>query len=161
MMDTEYKLLGIALAGAYLEGTSHGDKTSCTTYDTHLERYYGRLVEGGIVIDKRPCGLDTIYAGVMRGPLVDVTLSPGTVKRFSEIQRAANPLFLAGLLQSGWGPLLAHGMFAEPIDDYGSLDTVSLDLYIAYWGSRGARIGYRKGTEIHWTDGQIETIKQQ
>lgn len=53
---------------------------------------------------------------------------------------------------------LAHGLWAKTADGYSSLDRISLDLYVAFWLKRGARVGYRENDEIHWNDGAVETI---
>lgn len=73
--ENDWEYVGICDAGVY------GGKINCniTTYDTRLERYFCRLKDGGIVLDKRECfknnQIDTITE-IVNGPTLNLEMNP-------------------------------------------------------------------------------------
>lgn len=129
----EYTTLGVAAAGVY---ASVGDNCSVSIYDTRLDPYLGNLVEGGIVVDKRPCiHHEDFVKLVVSGPMVRESLPPKTISRLFEPNR-------------------------ECLDpkEAGGCDYVSMDLYLQLWEGIGARVGYRRGDYIEWNDGEKQEI---
>lgn len=136
----DWYTLGIAEAGVYGQGPNPYGSTpsSITTYDNRLENYFHRLMEGGTVIDKRPAfalNYDAAVSAVYRGPMLNPKLPEQTVNRLFEGNIPAS--------QAG-----------KP----NSIDSVSLDVYLAYWRPLGVRVGKRQGDSIVWEDGTIEPI---
>lgn len=130
----EYTTLGIACAGVY---ATVGDNVRVSIPDTRLSSYYGDLVEGGYLIDKRPCiHREDFVHMVVSGPLLKESLPYGH--------------------KEGWDRK------AIPVDPegekFGSLDYVSLDVYLDLWRKAGAKIGVRKGNKISWEDGSQTLI---
>ncbi len=129
--NKHYPMIGIALSGVY----AWADGESLRSYDTRLERFYYRLKEGGLVIDKRTCSEDDVLKYVVSGAMVQFSLPDNTKSRIWE-----NP-------EPCFSYLDAKGM-----------DKVSLNLYLDFWRSLGARIGKRVDNSIVWENGEIEQI---
>jgi hypothetical protein len=135
----EWEFCGIAQAGVYAATVkvsfgSSSSRASVTTYDPRLRCEVGNLIEGGVVVDKRTVSSDDLIHYVVAGAMLDLDLPAGHCK--------------------GWGDI-------EPCEDAKArkgFDFVSLDLYLKLWRSLGARIGVRKGDEIHWEDGRVWQI---
>lgn len=134
--------LEIALAG--VNGTSPNPWGSTpaqfSSYDTRLELYMHRLINGGTVIDKRMAfarDADACIKGVMSGPMLNPLLPKGIVDRCYLGHMDLNE---AGTLRS--------------------LDYVALDIYCDLWRDLGARIGTRVNNTIIWDDGTIDPISE-
>ena len=142
MSDTykkEYTILGIGDAGCWARAPSLFSDTSAsiTIYDKRLSCYYGDVVEGGIVIDKRPCTKrDDFVHSVCICPLLKESL-PNSTKQ-------------------DWNNQLIPCTDARSAT---SMEYISLDLYLNFWESLGARIGTRVGDEIVWRDGSKVAIR--
>ncbi len=141
---SEYTTLGIAMAGVY--ATCHnplGDMAcSVTIYDTKIEAYYGDLVEGGVVIDKRPCvDREDFVSMVVSGPMLKESLPSGHKEVFD----------------FGY-PRTLVACSAE--DKFSGFDYIALDIYLGIWRKAGAQIGKRVGNEIHWEDGTTVPIPE-
>jgi|ERR1035437_6413755 hypothetical protein len=142
MTKTEgtYTYLQIALAGISGEAPNEYSKLSparVTIYDKRLANYYHRLVNGGMVIDKRPAfdaDNDAAFRAVVSGPMINSILPLGTIDTLSGMVKSEDP------------------------NEARALDSVSKDLYAKYWSKLGARIGVRSDDTIVWNDGEIEPI---
>lgn len=135
----EYTILGIGDGGCWARAKSNFSDTSAsiTIYDKRLSCYYGDVIEGGIVIDKRPC-----------------------VKRKDFVRLA----FKCAILNEGLPPKSKQGWDMKIVPcvdarDAGGMDYISLDIYLNLWESFGARIGTRVGDEIVWRDGTKTAIR--
>jgi hypothetical protein len=128
----EYTTLGISSASVY---ATIGSNCSVTIYDTSLTPYLGKLVEGGIVCDKRPCKeRDDYISTIVSGPMLKESLPPNTKEAWRE---------------------------QEPCEDAskcGGFDYVSSNIYYKMWAEKGAKIGIRKGRYIFWNDGSKTRI---
>ncbi len=141
----EYTYLGIAAAGVYAKTTTQYNinstiTSSVTIYDNRLSPYYGDVVEGGIIVDKRPCiNHEEFYKMVINGPMLKMDLPNQTVELFT------------------------FPATQETIADArncGSCDNVSLDLYIKLWKELGAKVGYRRGNVVEWDNGEKSVIPE-
>jgi len=132
----QYTTLGIAAAGVY---ATSGSKSSSQIPDNRLHAYLGDLVEGGQVMDKRPClEHPDFFLMVFSGPMLKEDLPPGT----------CNKAFSREVLLCT----------AADFPNLGGYDYLSLDLYTELWRQLGARIGKRIGDFIHWEDGECQPI---
>lgn len=136
----EYDYLGIAMGGVYGRGPSKWSKDgfSVSIPDKRLSPYYGDLIEGGIVVDKRPC-----------------------IEK--DEARFVNRVYLSPLLKKSLPPKTMCKLFEkeEPCEDVtqcGPIDYISMDLYLDLWRKEGAKIGKRVGNEIHWENGEVSPI---
>ena len=126
-----------------------------------LERALEDLAEGGYVIDLRPLAAHPqLLSWVLRAPLSNGRLEDEQIERLpDEVREAARDLmpWLGGAYQ--WLAFLAATRSGEPADgSAGPFDGVSAASLAAYWGSRGARIGKRRGNAIDWSDGQRQPL---
>jgi hypothetical protein len=138
----EYTTLGVGGGGVHATAPSQWSDTTAqiTIYDRRLTPYFGDLVEGGVVIDKRPCvDRDDYVKMVVSGPILQESLPPGHKNVFDY-----------------GSPRTIIPCTTE--DKFSGLDYVSLDIYLALWSKMGAKIGKRVGDEIHWENGEITSI---
>ena len=109
--------------------------------------------EGTIVLDKREA-VERRPGDVVSSPMVDVRLAPGEVSRFAEYVRGLSASHresvgtMLGALPETAMPGLAALALAD--DDFGGLDYVSVPAYVAWWQSRGARVGIVQDGRIAW-----------
>lgn len=139
----EYTYLGIAAAGVYANAPNPWGDTpaSVSIPDYRLTAYLGDLVEGGTVIDKRPCvDRDDFVKMVVSGPILQSNLPSGSIKVWDGLSRRIDPCTIEQAKQAK------------------AFDELSLDLYAQVWADIGARVGVRKGNQIHWNDGSIQDI---
>jgi len=132
-------------------------KWSLTYYtDTWQQGPFQDLEEGGFAIDKKELLATSGEARsmVVNGPMVDITLAPGSIDKFDLHENAE--LMLPGL-GGGYKTLAARAVADR---SWTGLDSMSLDLYVAMWRELGARIGQRRGNDIEWEDGEIEKITE-
>jgi hypothetical protein len=134
---SEYTTLGIGSAGVYATGRTVVGLNSTTTSsssipDRRLTPYLGDMVEGGIVLDKRPCiHRDDFVHMIVSGPMMNQDLPHDSKK--------------------GWGPTESCDL--EDARKCKGLDYLSLNLYIQLWVEKGARVGVRVGDKVYWNDG--------
>lgn len=138
---SEYLFLGIAEAGVYAEAPNPWGEhlASVMIYDRRLSCYYGDVVEGGTILDKRPAfqrDETACVREVVSGPMRGLHLPPNTVD-------------VAFQGRQPWAPELKLGGF----------DYISLDLYLDRWRALGARVGRRVGPTVVWEDGEVEPIR--
>lgn len=142
--EQKYLTLGIGAAGVYATAPNpYGDTpASVSISDTRLRAYFGEVVEGGRVMDKRTVDPYKLVHWVISGPMEKASLPPQTVERFA------------------WkfgGDNLTH--CEDAITGHcGSLDYISTDLYDKLWRELGAGIGFRRGDFIEWEDGSHTAI---
>jgi hypothetical protein len=86
----------------------------------------------------------------LKGPLLDVDLSDGTIDR---IDLKVARYMLPGL-SGGFDAIAAAAIVHEGREEPGPLDSVSLGDYLRWWTSRGARLGHMdtEGLRIVWED---------
>lgn len=131
----ELTYLGIGKAGVY---GRKGPNCSVSIPDTRLSAYYGDLIDGGLVVDKRPVPDDDLVKWVVSGPMLDLALPEKSCHPlWEEVQPCADARLL----------------------EHAALTDISLDLYLDLWRSLGARIGVREGDDIVWEDGAREQIR--
>jgi hypothetical protein len=137
----QYIYLGIALAGVYARSPSvisGNSKTTSSTEipDKRLTPYLGELKEGGYVVDKRSCNEKDVIHNVCAGAMLDIDLPEKTRKDWDK---------------------------EYPCDDAsssGSMDYISMDLYLKLWEGLGARVGRRAGNVIKWNNGEETVIPE-
>lgn len=139
--DARFKLLTRGLGG--LMGYISGDAT-CSIPDSRLTPYFGDVVPGGYVIDKRDLLTHAPRAVEMslHSPLVNVDLAEG------EAQLCPVPEEWFANALGGMFGTLARAKVKRPT--WTGLDTVCRSLYVDYWRHRGALIGVRVGNRIEW-----------
>lgn len=129
--------------------TEPGSSMHGTAYDSRLDCYYGCLVEGGIVLDKR-APLEANPGLAYTSPMHDAGLKE--TSPFRDTDNWLLDMFAAE--PGGYGPV-ARLAKACP----GSFDMVPTDVYVAWWADKGARVGLRRGNTIQWSDGEVESIR--
>lgn len=123
------------------KGFTSAQHGRCTIPDSRLEPYFGDLVEGGIVIDKRPCAkLPEFALMVMSSPMLKLGITE------PDLCPVPNEMFVGAL--EGSFKTLAAIKLAKPT--FTGLDHVGLADYLAVWRSNGARIGVKQGGNIYW-----------
>jgi hypothetical protein len=130
--NARYEFLGIAFGGV------HANFANCSVSipDSRIRPYFGDVKEGGTVLDKRHCGIDVVASTTMRAPMLKLSLPPQTVSAY--VDDCTRTL-------------------TDP-EEAGGMDYVSLDLYVQFWTSRGAKSGVRLGNAIVWQDGTTTAI---
>ncbi len=149
--DVRLATLEIGLGGCH--GQYAERRASVTMYDRRLSAYYGELVQGGYVIDKAQV-LDANPGLAVLAPLCRGGLPAGTRNVFRD---RVDPVMGAALSDPESFGGVAALMIAAP--ECGAFDDVSPDVFAAWWGSRGARVGVRHGDRIEWADGTAEAIR--
>lgn len=149
--DVRLATLEIGLGGCH--GQHAEGRASVTMYDRRLSAYYGELVEGGFVIDKRAVVEANPGLAVM-APLCRGDLPAG---RRDVFQTRPDPVMAAALCDGESFGAVAALMVAAP--DCGAFDDAAPDVYAAWWRARGAQVGVRCGDRIVWADGSIEAIR--
>ena len=138
-MNHMWDYIGIADGNINVQIKPYKDYTTIgiSIPDVRLERYYYKLNEGGVVVDKRPC--------------VD---KEGFVKL----------VFACPILDLGMPKNSVSDPYKNNITDFdpNNIDPhayISLDLYLDIWRKFGAKIGFRKGDYIEWENGQKDLIE--
>lgn len=160
--QAEYTFLGIAEAGCYASAPNRWGDTpaSISIPDKRLSCYYGDVVEGGTILDKRPAFEKQSRActrAVVSGPMLRDNLPALTISRadFPE-----NQILTADSVDSI--RMEPEGFFLTVGGDpfkLSSFDFISLDLYCQLWRQLGARVGKRVGMTVEWEDGEVEAIR--
>jgi hypothetical protein len=130
----------------------YGGGASMSSYSMRLGPFLGRVADGGTIIDKWNVEFKTAFDLAVNGPMVDVDLPEGSVDAAPEIP---DYMLGPGGLQGGF---LALAAVKKAKPGWRGLDRISLREYTDMWRSAGARIGIRKGDQIHWEDGVVEQI---
>jgi hypothetical protein len=123
--ENTFDLLGKFQAGWY------GEKKNCslTTYDTELSRVLCHAHEGTVIVDGSECEYGEVCRLSISGPIRDVSLPPNSFRSlFGETQSAEGKLY----------------------SEFRSLDTVSLDLWLAEAKRIGARVGVFRNGQVVW-----------
>lgn len=157
-VSDRYCYLGSGLAGCY--GSHTPVPGSCTT--SSMSGHYGPARPLFDVADE---GCLVIATGhllrrdpmlCMRAPLLDVTLAPGQRDAFdceSALAGMVLPAFARGSTEQ-------RGLAALAIGDPSSFDHVAPDVYAAWWHSKGAHVGYVRGSTVEWLDGTVSTFDE-
>ena len=138
------KLLQIALNGWHGEG----DRSRVSFYTTHLDDCLDYALESCTILDKSMVAESDLIHNVISGPMVDVSLPPNTVDRFSTKDKQTASKMLPGL--GGAYSVLAKAAIEETPEKYGSLDRLSLDLYVDFWRKLGAKVGTYTNGKVQW-----------
>ena len=112
-----------------------------------LDEFLADLEEGGVVLDSREA-IDRNFGLVLRSPYVNPYLEPGTVTNAHGLSRQA----LGAVARGFWGSDAEVMMDASTEFPFTGFDTVSLDLYVAFWQAHGARVGRLTEGELVWED---------
>jgi hypothetical protein len=154
--EPEYAVLSRGLGGCHADTI---DGASVTIYDSRLQAYLGNVVEGGYVIDNRAV-LDRNPGLVLRSPMCEAKLLPGSINRFRDACPAPERSIVAAAIASnpenGYCGL-ARLMLACP-DAFEGFNFVAPDVYAGWWLQNGARVGERHGKYVLWSDGKEELI---
>lgn len=160
------RLISFGLGGHHID-VDHGEgygSCSISGYDTP-ERFEKALAAGGKgnypslagvpVVDKRPA-VEQDWGLAIRSPICSAKLEPGQVSRFAEVcPDPAGSLVVQAFAQgTSEQQGLAAMACAAALTDFGGLDYVAPDLYLAWWRSHGARVGRmdETGSRILWDD---------
>jgi hypothetical protein len=143
-----YKLMTISVIGTCSAETEHSSVRSYDGPDEFLKT--DRLEAGAAVLDLRPIA-DLYDEGevirmVIAAPMVDFRLHQGQIKRIGDLMPAGD---LMWKVAENFG--FDETAIRADTDPPGPLDYVSLPTYLAYWRSRGARIGIWNG-KIDWEE---------
>jgi len=131
--------------------------TMGTAYDRRLSCYYGCLVEGGFVLDKREPLLQD-HSLAFKSPMHCASLdASGEVDYFADSPASKSWLVDAIANDPNTGEFGALARYAKA--NPGGFDRVPTIVYLAWWRERGARVGFRKGDTIVWDDGTVEEIR--
>jgi hypothetical protein len=144
-------VLGRGLAGCSGEGKG----SSITYYDSRLRPYFGELLEGGYVVDKREV-LEERPGLAVLSPMCDGGLPLGAVDEFKS---AEGSLVAQAIASGGEGSFRDLARLALAAPRCGAFDFVAADVYAAWWKDHGARVGRRVGEVIRWDDGSEESIR--
>lgn len=143
---------GYALHSEEDEGSPFSKGRSTISYRTNdLSSCLEDLVDGGWVIDGSDLPMKDARRATISGPMLDVTLEDDQVDKAPEPSDA-----LVEGMEGVFGELTKR---AKEDQDFSGLDNVGTRTYVAFWQRVGARIGRRKGDEIHWADGEVESIE--
>jgi hypothetical protein len=146
----EWDFGGIGLSGVFFEkcrGSTQSSLSRCGKDALH------RLRDGGLFLDKRTCDRLVLVEGVCNGPMLSLRLRADEAELFDEhacLER------MEPALGDGFKTLAQHALANR---QWRGFDKVGLNIYLAFWRDRGARIGQRQGNEMHWEDGVIDPIQ--
>lgn len=161
--NPEYTYLAIAEAGCYANAPNRFEgeiPASVTIPDNRLSCYYGDVVEGGTIMDKRPAfqrNDSACVRAVYSGPMLQDNLPALTLKRCQWME--GDQLLTAdseSVIMEEEGFFLKSGGQRIKLSAF---DHLSLDLYCQLWRQLGARVGKRVGMTIRWEDGEDELIR--
>lgn len=130
MKKDNFLLIGIVDAGWYAKGiSSMGCLMSVTSYEVgELPPKDWMVHEGCIVMDGRKVESNTQILEAYRGPMCDVSLPPGSCSK------------------------LLDKVSKYTGEKLGSLDSVSLDIFVDIRRKLGYRIGKIEGRKVVWED---------
>jgi hypothetical protein len=149
------------ISATHLVDPAHPHSRGSTSGIWPLERALADLAEGGYVIDLQPLAAHPqLLSWVLRAPMPNGRLEDEEIERLpDEVREAARDLMPWPGGEYQWLAFLAATRAGEPADGSASpFDSVSAASLAAYWGSRGARIGRRRGHTIYWSDGQRQPL---
>jgi hypothetical protein len=152
-----YQFIDIGIDIVYGYGLTSTNSQRIDTINAKEENViaaFQLLVEGSSILDRRNYARIKIVGlnDSIHSPFVDVTLPAGKFKRNGRIIPAAGTGFGKN------GQKLLNLSDGHP--NYGHDDLVAVDVYCAYWVAKGALAGTKNGNQIHWSNGQTETIER-
>jgi hypothetical protein len=145
-------VLQIALGGVSGHTTTG---STVTYYDRRLAPYYGELVEGGYVLDKR-AALEARPGLAVLSPMCKGNLAAGQRDPFGG---AEGSIVAQAIASEPENPACVLARLALAAPECGAFDDVAPDLFVDWWRAHGARVGRRFGAVIVWDDGLTETIR--
>jgi hypothetical protein len=163
--DAKLVTLERGLCGCYGEclpetwGDGNVSKVSRSGMGRTISAYFGDLIEGGHVIDKREV-LEKHPGLAIRSPVCDASLPLGRTSRFVDVVPNVEESLCARAIASCEDhPMsaVARMMIAAP--DCGSYDMVAPDVLAQWWGAHGAKVGRRFGNRIVWANGDESEIR--
>src|SRR5262249_41280187 len=135
-----YGIIGRGKAGGH--AAAHNVSSSGGT----LEGYVARARDGALVYDADGAEYDAFVDLVISGPMVDVDLPAGAVKRFTDGETAAR---MVDGLEGAFKTLAVLAQDAR----FGGLDYVAVDVYEALLGRvPGVKIGHVRDGVVIWDD---------
>lgn len=138
-----YRLVEITLGGV----TAHHAPGARTHVHSGPDALLAELEDGGAVIDARAV-LDADPGIAGRSPYVDPYLPAGTVRNAHGLSHPA----LAAVARGVWGGSAERMLASCTEHPFTGFDTVSLDLYVAFWRRSGARVGRMAGGTLLWEE---------
>jgi hypothetical protein len=131
------------------------DGGTVTFYDRRLAPYYGELVEGGYVLDKR-AALEARPGLAVLSPMCKGNLAAGQRDLF---QGAEGSIVAQAIASDTENPACGLARLALAAPQCGAFDDVAPDLFADWWRAHGARVGRRRGDVIVWEGGAAEAIR--
>ena len=145
-------VLQIGLGGVSGHMTDGG---TVTFYDRRLAPYYGELVEGGYVLDKR-AALEARPGLAVLSPMCKGSLAAGQRDPFCG---AEGSIVAQAIASEPENPACGLARLALAAPECGAFDDVAPDVFADWWRAHGARVGRRFGGVIVWDDGMTEAIR--
>jgi hypothetical protein len=145
-------VLQLALGGVSGHTT---DGSTITYYDRRLAPYYGELIDGGYILDKR-ASLRARPGLAVLSPMCKGDLAAGRRDRFGGAEGSIVAQAIAGEPEN---PACGLARLALAAPQCGAFDDVAPDLFADWWRAHGARVGRRFGAVIVWDDGATEAIR--
>ncbi len=152
MYEQRLAVLWVGLSGC------HGDAingASITYYDTRLRAYYGEVIEGGFIIDKREV-LARKPGLSVSSPMCKGSMKPGTIDQLGDCSDSFIANAIANDPNNPMNGLAKLAIVAK--GKFGGMDFVAPDLYAAWWLEKGAKVGTRIVDLILWSNGFSEII---
>ena len=117
----KWNIIGRGKAGWHASGGNEWSNVSISGGTDPL-KYAQEADEGCLVYDADKADMNAFASEVIRGPMCDATLAPGTVVRFREREALAR---MAPALEGGFQTIALLALA-----DYSSLDSIAPDLYV-------------------------------
>jgi hypothetical protein len=150
-MKTTYYVIGRGLAGWHATGkgvSSSGGSLYPQKWHAGgmTTGYLEQAAEGALVYDASEADERSFYKLVISGPMVDPSLGPDEVNRFTTKDRDAMTQMLPGL-QGGFKTLATLALD----QNYGGLDKVGVNIYYTLLKQvSGMRLGHVRGGKVEW-----------
>jgi hypothetical protein len=129
--------------------------STCSGYGTPERPHAAEgkdIPDGTPCIDMRePCARSAGIKLSISGPMVNVDLAPGQVSRAGKI----TGIFAHAVTSepgNQFGQLINLHNSLEGKAEYGALDDVAIDIYLALWRAVGARIGNYQDNQPVWQE---------
>ena len=140
MSDCNWSLIGREMNGWHASGLSSGNK--CSSSGGNLESYLSEAKEGTSVYDASEANFEEFAKFVCNGPMCDVELPDGTIRRFGDIETLCK---MVPGMSGAFVPIAAQAIaeHEQSGKKFSSLDFLSVDLYLALLRERvlGVKIG--------------------
>ena len=138
-----YKVIGRGKAGW------HAKTDNVSSSGNTLHGYLCDAQDNALVYDADSADYGQFARLVMSGPMLDTSLSPGEVDKFSTVDKQVVKHMYGGL--SGEFINLANKVITD--ENFSGLDSVALDIYETLLRKvSGIRIGRVKDSEVVWEE---------